>query len=115
MSWGRRGLGWLLQAVTGALLVVLISAHIVRVHLEGSYKGLPTYQDVLSAFKNPLIVAAELALSFSVIYHAMYGLYMVVVEAGLLGERRARALFTVAGVALAVYTLAVTAYLALKP
>jgi len=115
MSWGRRGLGWLLQAVTGALLVLLIGAHIVRVHLEGSYKGLPTYQDVLAAFRNPLIVVAELALSISVIYHAMYGLYMVVIEAGLLGERRAKVLFAAVGSALAVYTLAVTAYLALRP
>ena len=115
MLWGRRGLGWLLQAVTGVLLVLFVGAHIVRVHLEGSYKGLPTYRDVLAVFKNPLIVAAELALSLSVIYHAMYGLYMVVIEAGLLGERRAKAVFTAIGIVLVFYTLAVTAYLALKP
>ena len=45
----------------------------------------------------------------------MYGLYMVAIEAGLLGERRAKAVFTAIGIVLAAYTLAVTVYLALKP
>lgn len=115
MSWGRRGLGWLMQALTGGVLVLLVMAHIIRVHLEGSHKGLPTYSEVLRAFKNPLIVAAELALTAAVTYHAMYGLYVVAVEAGLLGEKKARALFTALGVAIFAYVLAVTAFLALAP
>ncbi|MEM0267586.1 MAG: hypothetical protein QXT33_07230 [Thermofilum sp.] len=115
MSWGKKGVGWVLQALTGVLLVLFVTAHIIRVHLEGSHKGLPTYEEVISAFKNPLIAAAELALAAAVTYHAMYGLYTVTVEAELLRERRARALFTALGAAIFTYTLAVTAYLVLAP
>lgn len=115
MSWGKRGLGWVLQALTGVLLVLFVTAHIIRVHLEGSHKGLPTYEEVLLAFKNPLIVAAELALAAAVTYHAMYGLYLVTVEAELLREKKARVLFTALGAAIFIYTLALTAYLALAP
>lgn len=115
MSWDKRGFGWLLQALTGVLLTFFVTAHIIRVHLEGSHKGLPTYEEVLSAFKNPLIVVAELVLAIAATYHAMYGLYMVAVEAELLSEGKARILFATLGVVVLLYIFAVTAYLAVTP
>lgn len=115
MSSGRRGLGWLLQAATGAVLVVAVTSHLLRVHLSGSYKGLPTYEEVLASFKNPLVVAAELALLGAALYHALYGLHMVLVEASLVREEKSRRIFTALGLALFAYAFLLTLYLVLTP
>ncbi len=111
----KKGAGWVLQVLTGALLTLLITLHLVRVHVQGSYKGLPTYEEVLRAFKNPVTVALELALVGAALYHALYGIHMVLVEAGILREDKSRKALSVLGALLFTYALALTLYLAVKP
>jgi len=111
----KGGLGWVLQALTGAVLTAVVVAHLVRVHLQGSYKGLPTYGEVLMAFKNPLVVASELALLVAALYHALYGLHMVLVEAKLVSEGKSRKMLSTLGILLFAYALLLTLYLAAKP
>lgn len=110
----RRSLGWLLQVVTAAILVLAVLSHLIRVHLSGSYHGLPTYDDVASSFKNPLVVAEELILLAAALYHALYGLHTVLVEASLVREEKSKTIFTILGVILFAYALLLTLYIAIK-
>ena len=80
--------------------------------MQGSYKGLPTYQEVVASFKNPLVVIVELSLLSAAIYHALYGLHMVLVEANFVREENSRKIFTLIGLLLFIYALALTLYIA---
>jgi len=82
----RSGKAWFLQAVTGAILTLAALAHVYRVHLTGSAHGIPTYEEVIQALKNPLVMAGEVVLAVAATYHALYGLHMVLVEAQAMRE-----------------------------
>lgn len=114
MPSGKSGVAWFLQAVTGAVLALAVSAHIVRVHLLGSAHGIPTYEEVLAALKNPLVMLGELVLAFSATYHALYGLHMVLVESKLLSEEKSRKVLTALGIALATWIIAFNVLVLLK-
>ncbi len=115
MSSGRKSLGWIFQVITAVILVVAVLAHLLRVHIWGSYKGLPTYQDVIAAFKNPLVLGMELVLAGAAIYHALYGLHMVLVEANLVKEEKSRKILAILGSAMFIYALILSIILAIKP
>lgn len=81
----KRSGTWIWQALTGVLLVILLSLHMIVHHfvVEG---GLRDYQQVLAYVGNPLIVAIEVVFLAVVIYHALVGVRAILFDLDL-GER----------------------------
>ena len=79
----RRGgtTAWLLQVVSGVLLLFLLGAHIVAQHfiVKG---GLRDYAQVVSYLANPAVLAIESAFVVVLIWHAMLGLRAVLLDFG---------------------------------
>jgi len=100
----RAGLGWLGQAVSGVLLLILLGLHMIAHHfvVKG---GLRDYQDVMSYISNPLIAGIELLFLVVVSYHAMIGLRSVLLDLGLSpsGEKWVTRSVTVLGVVMVGY------------
>jgi len=95
---------WIAQVVSGGLLLVLVTVHMIANHfvVKG---GLCTYAQVAAYVGNPLILAVEVAFLLVVTWHAMLGLHAVLLDLGLRG-RGAR----VAGRVLAGLGVATIAY-----
>ena len=79
----QRGGGalWLLQALTGLGLIVLLGLHMIAQHflVEG---GLRTYQDVLAYIANPVVFILEVIFLLVVVPHAFLGLRAVLLDLG---------------------------------
>lgn len=73
----RAGGLWLIQAVSGLLLVALLGLHMVAHHfvVEG---GLRDFQEVLAYVSNPVILFLEVVFLVVVTTHAMLGLRAIV-------------------------------------
>ncbi|HET9082339.1 MAG TPA: hypothetical protein VFO01_17720 [Trebonia sp.] len=99
----RRGgtAAWLLQVVSGVLLLLLLGAHLVAQHfiVKG---GLRDYAQVVSYLGNPLVLAVECAFVVVLIWHAMLGLRAVLLDFGF--GPRGQAAITRAVVALGLVT-----------
>lgn len=72
---------WLLQVVSGVLLLFLLGAHLVAQHfiVKG---GLRDYAQVVSYLGNPAVLAIECAFVLALIWHAMLGLRAVLLDFG---------------------------------
>lgn len=72
---------WIIQAVSGLLLILLLGLHMIAHHfiVEG---GLRTYQDVLDYISNPVIFVLEILFLIVVTPHAMLGLQGIVLDLG---------------------------------
>lgn len=107
------GLGWLGQALSGVLLLILLGLHMFAHHfvVEG---GLRTYQDVLDYIRTPLIMVLELLFLVTVSFHAMVGLRSVLFDLGLspTQEKWVTRTVTAFGVAIVVYGVWLTITLA---
>ncbi|HEX2987050.1 MAG TPA: hypothetical protein VHS06_02640 [Chloroflexota bacterium] len=97
-------LGWLVQAVSGLLLVVLLLLHMIANHFVAA-GGLQSFQDVVRYLSNPLILVLETAFLVTVTSHALLGVRAVLFDLNLsAGAKRAvTALLTVLGVAMVGY------------
>ena len=73
------GLVWLLQAVTGVLLVVLVGIHLVAQHILAP-GGLRDFDSVLAYLRQPVPMLAELGLVAVVAVHAALGVRAVLVD-----------------------------------
>lgn len=75
------GAMWLMQTITGALLILLLGLHMIAHHyvVEG---GLRTYQDVLDYISNPIIFVLEVLFLIAVVPHAMLGLQAIILDLG---------------------------------
>jgi succinate dehydrogenase / fumarate reductase membrane anchor subunit len=73
------GLLWLLQALSGALLILVLGLHMFAHHfvVEG---GLRTYADVLAYISDPLVFVIELIFLLVVTIHAMLGLRAIIID-----------------------------------
>ena len=113
---GRRGsLAWIMQVISGVLLLLLLGAHIVTQHfvVKG---GLRDYAQVLSYLSNPVVLAVESLFVIVLIWHAMLGLRAVLLDFGF--GRRGQALITwsvaVLGAVTAAYSFWLIATLAAR-
>lgn len=72
---------WIIQAVSGLLLIFLLGLHMIAHHfiVDG---GLRTYQDVLDYISNPVIFVLEVLFLIVVTPHAMLGLQGIVLDLG---------------------------------
>ena len=86
--WRRRPrptFAWLAQVVSGVLLLVLLTVHMVAQHflVEG---GLRTYEQVIAWIRNPLVFAVEALLLVCVTWHGIAGVHAVLLDLGLRGR-----------------------------
>jgi succinate dehydrogenase / fumarate reductase, membrane anchor subunit len=86
--WRRRPrptFAWLAQVVSGVLLLVLLTAHMVAQHLvvEGGLRG---YDQVVAWLGNPVVVAVEALLLVCVTWHGIAGVHAVLLDLGLRGR-----------------------------
>ena len=69
---------WLLHRVTGVGVLVFLLAHIVDTALIGF--GPEAYNHALDLYRLPLFKVGEVGLVFAVIYHAVNGIRVIVVD-----------------------------------
>ena len=86
--WRRRPrptFAWLAQAVSGVLLLVLLTVHMIAQHfvVEG---GLRTYDQVIAWIRNPVVFAVEALLLVCVTWHGIAGVHGVLLDLGLRGR-----------------------------
>lgn len=72
---------WIIQAITGLLLILLLGLHMIAHHyvVEG---GLRTYQDVVDYISNPVVFVLELLFLIVVTPHAMIGMQNIILDLG---------------------------------
>ena len=76
---GREGQwSWIAHRVTGVAIILFLFAHIVDTALVGW--GPDAYNRVVRVYHNPLIRLLELGLVAAVIYHALNGLRIMVID-----------------------------------
>ena len=106
------GLGWGWQAITGGLVLVLVTLHMIANHfvVQG---GLRDYQQVIDYITNPVILPLEVLFLVVVSWHGLLGLRAVIFDFGLSQrtERAVTRLLVVVWVATIVYGLALLAIL----
>jgi succinate dehydrogenase hydrophobic anchor subunit len=86
--WRRRPrptFAWVAQVVSGVLLLVLLTVHMVAQHfvVEGGLRG---YADVVAWIRNPVVFAVEALLLVCVTWHASAGVHSVLLDLGLRGR-----------------------------
>ena len=104
----RAGRLWLVQAISGAMLIVFLGVHLVAQHLLVP-GGLRDYASVVEYLRNPIALAAEMGLLASVIVHAVVGLRSTLVEVvGAVAVRRISAVLMVGGAGAFAYAIWLT-------
>ncbi len=100
----RSGGTWLLQALTGLLVILLLGLHMVAQHFVAA-GGLRNYQEVLAYIRTPVILVLELVFLFVVTYHALLGIRAIVADLNLAGAATdaINTALTVLGVAAVLY------------
>ena len=89
---GREGMwSWVAHRISGVLLFLFLFAHVldtalVRVSPEA-------YNEVMEAYKNPIVGIGEAGLVAAVIFHALNGLRIIAVDFWSKGPRLQRQLF----------------------
>ncbi len=103
---------WIWQALTGIVLVILLSLHMIAHHfvVEG---GLRTYEDVLRYVANPIIIVLEVIFLGVVTYHAMAGVRAILFDLDLSDRAKTRTtrVLTVVGLILVAWGLYLAFYL----
>ena len=81
----RPTFAWLAQVVSGALLLALLTVHMIAQHfvVEG---GLRTYDQVIAWIRNPVVFAIEALLLVCVTWHGIAGIHAVLLDLGLRGR-----------------------------
>ena len=76
---GREGQwSWIAHRVTGVAIILFLFAHVVDTALVGW--GPEAYNRVVRVYHNPLIRLLELGLVAAVIYHALNGVRIMVID-----------------------------------
>ena len=77
----QAGWGWLSQAISGILLVLLLGMHWVAQHYLAA-GGMRTYAEVVAYIANPLVLMLEIVFLVMVTYHALLGVRAVLLDLG---------------------------------
>jgi succinate dehydrogenase cytochrome b556 subunit len=101
---------WMLQAITGVLVLVLVTVHMIANHFLVS-RGLRDYSDVVSYLSNPVVMVWEVVFLAVVTWHGLLGLRAIFFDFGFSPrtERRITRILTVVGVVAVAYGLWLTA------
>lgn len=71
---------WLIKILSGLLILVIITIHLIVNHFVGSAAGLLTWAEVVAYYQNPIIPLMEAAFLVFAISHAMIGLRSIVID-----------------------------------
>jgi succinate dehydrogenase / fumarate reductase cytochrome b subunit len=105
--WKATGMwAWLLFRISGLILVFYLGAHIIVIS-TGHFDQLDR---LMTAFDNPVLVLADLALVVAVLYHALNGVRIILMDLGI-GIHRHKIMFWSA-MAVVVICFAIFAYVA---
>ena len=93
----RNVIGWYLQRITGALLIVLLAAHFWVEHFMTVElrRGDLTYQAILGRIANPVWQFIDIAFLLVALYHGLNGLRNIVLDYSRVGRRAAQAVSAV--------------------
>lgn len=72
---------WILQAITGVLVIVLVGVHLIFQHFVAS-GGLRTYADVVAYIRTPFFLGWETIFLIAVTWHALLGVRAIVLDFG---------------------------------
>ena len=76
---GREGQwSWIAHRVTGVAIILFLFAHVIDTALVGW--GPTAYNRVIHVYQNPIVGLLELGLVAAVIYHALNGLRIMVID-----------------------------------
>jgi succinate dehydrogenase hydrophobic anchor subunit len=102
--------GWIVQAVTGVLVLVLVTVHMIANHFIVS-RGLRNFDDVISYLSNPIVIVWEVVFLAVVTWHGLLGLRAILFDFGFspVIERRITRILTVVGVVAVAYGMWLTA------
>ncbi len=73
---------WILQAITGVLVIILISVHMIFQHFVAA-GGLRTYADVMAYIRTPFFLGWEILFLIVVTWHALLGVRAIALDFGL--------------------------------
>ena len=89
---GREGMwSWVAHRISGVLLFLFLFAHVLDTALVRVSPD--AYNEVMSAYKNPVVGLAEAGLVAAVIFHALNGLRIIAVDFWAKGPRYQRQMF----------------------
>jgi succinate dehydrogenase / fumarate reductase cytochrome b subunit len=96
--WKATGMwAWLLFRISGLVLVLYLGAHIIVIS-TGQFDKL---NSMMKMFDNPVLVLADLALVVAVLYHALNGVRIILMDFGI-GVRQHKVMFWTAMVVVVV-------------
>jgi succinate dehydrogenase / fumarate reductase cytochrome b subunit len=105
--WKATGMwAWLLFRISGLVLVFYLGAHIIVISMGQFDK----FDGLMEFFDKPVLVLLDLALVVAVLYHALNGVRIILMDFGI-GIRRHKVMFWSA-MAVVVVCFAVFAYVA---
>jgi succinate dehydrogenase hydrophobic anchor subunit len=101
--------GWICQAVSGTLLLGLVTLHMIANHFVVK-RGLRDFADVVAYLSNPVIVVLEVLFLVVVTWHGLLGLRAVLFDFGFSPriESWITRVLSALGVAIVVYGLWLT-------
>ncbi len=95
---------WIVQALSGVLLIVLLGLHMVVQHfvVKG---GLRRFGDVVAYLSNPFVFLLEIVFLIVVTWHALLGVRAILLDLGLkpMTERKLDVILTAVGVVVVGY------------
>ncbi len=71
---------WLIKILSGLLILVIITIHLIVNHFVGSAAGLLTWAEVVAYYQNPIIPLMEAAFLVFAVSHAMIGLRSIIID-----------------------------------
>jgi succinate dehydrogenase hydrophobic anchor subunit len=72
---------WILQAITGLMVIVLVGVHMIFQHFVAA-GGLRTYADVVAYIRTPFFLGWETIFLIVVTWHALLGVRAIVLDFG---------------------------------
>ncbi len=85
---------WVLHRITGVLIFLFLFAHILDTSLVAVGDG-RLYDGVIEVYRNPIIILMEMGLVVAVIYHALNGIKVTLIDFWSKGTERIRVLSAV--------------------
>ncbi len=108
-SSGYSAWSWILQALSGLLVIVLISLHLLAQHFTAP-GGLLNYDAVVAHLRNPVVFLLETAFAGTVLFHAFAGVRAILLDLApsQARERTINRVLVVLGVVLFLYGVVLT-------
>lgn len=109
--WKATGMwAWLLFRISGLILVFYLGAHIIIISTGQFGSDGETFSDIMKFFDHPVAVILDLALVVAVLYHALNGVRIILMDFGV-GIHRHKIVFWSA-MAIVVICFVIFAYVA---